>query len=551
MKKYQSVRTIGLSLIAASVLVGCNDDSSTPEVDVVIGLGLQVNYASCSPRILLESRVDRLYKEGSKKDNPIYVVSGKGNPTSVPLCVEGEVARGKTEAKAMRNILMSKYQVPSDKILLEEESTDTITNATYVKELLDEKVYSNAFNIRSYTLVTSNYHMHRGGAGNDSSAPFYFNEEFGEGTFVEGENTFESSIIDNESIWSVEFTNNAGWDTTTDKRIAADIDGDGRADAVGFQSNEVLVGYSNGTNSFGYQQTLTSNFLPSTGNWEEAHYRTAADINGDGKDELIGFGNDGVYVAGEASGYEPVQWSSDFGSENGWTKQRHVYQMVDLNNDGKADIVAFGEDGVYVAYAEEGSFSAASKVLSNYGSTHTVLGATSGETYQDSLTKYLRLAGDVTGNGYADIVIFGVDAIYVAENTGDKFLEAKAWLGPETDEEGNHASFIEGWDNQDHYRGLADMNNNGKMDIITVGNKDITVAHSTGERFEHLNGVWFYTTENRHNDENTQGWNQFTTNSGWNAANSVRVFADVTGNGLPDIVGFSHDAVYVGASVAQ
>ncbi|WP_019614623.1 ElyC/SanA/YdcF family protein [Psychromonas ossibalaenae] len=553
----KKIRALSLSLITISLLSACNNDETIineetiADADIVIGLGLQVNYASCSPRLLLESRVDRLYLEGSKKENPLYVVSGKGNPTSVPLCVEGEVATDKTEAGAMRDILMSKYSVPEDQILLEEESTDTVTNAAYVKELLDEKVRNREFIVQSYTLVTSNYHMHRGGAGNDSSAPYYFNNEFGADTFVEGENTFESTIIDNESVWTQQFTNSAGWVVNQDVRTAADINGDGKADAVGFQAGSVYADYSNGSSQFEDKVLLTDNFLPAAGSWTAADYRTTADINGDGKAELIGFAGDGVYVASAANNYQAELWTADFASDDGWTAERHVYQMQDMNDNGKADIVAFGEDGVYVAYAEDGKFGPMHKYSEQFGATAIVNGSEDGHDFASSLTQYLRLAGDVTGNGYPDAVIFGADAIYVAENNGTEFSEAKAWLGPETDEEGNHASFIDGWDNADHYRGLADMNGNGRSDIVTIGNKDVVIAHSTGERFEHLNGVWSYTTENRHNDENDLGWHQFTKNVGWSGTNSVRVFADVTGSGIPDLIGFYEDNVYTAISVAH
>jgi hypothetical protein len=42
--------------------------------------------------------------------------------------------------------------------------------------------------------------------------------------------------------------------------------------------------------------------------------------------------------------------SSSFGTDNGWTSQNtYPRELAEINGDGRADIVAFGSNGVYVA----------------------------------------------------------------------------------------------------------------------------------------------------------------------------------------------------------
>ncbi len=82
--------------------------------------------------------------------------------------------------------------------------------------------------------------------------------------------------------------------------------------------------------------------------------RTVGDVNFDGRDDLIGFGLDGVYVAlSNGASFESVsKWSSSFDLSHGWTVSQFVRTVGDVNNDGKADLVGFGLDGVYIGTAK-------------------------------------------------------------------------------------------------------------------------------------------------------------------------------------------------------
>ena len=48
---------------------------------------------------------------------------------------------------------------------------------------------------------------------------------------------------------------------------------------------------------------------------------------------------------------------ADFGVNSGWSIDRHLRIMSDVTGDGRTDVVAFGNDGVYVAVAAgDGTF---------------------------------------------------------------------------------------------------------------------------------------------------------------------------------------------------
>src|SRR5688572_17681618 len=163
-----------------------------------------------------------------------------------------------------------------------------------------------------------------------------------------------------------------GWRVERHPRFLADITGDGRADIVGFGGAGVYVALSNGDGTFGPIQRVIDNFAYGSGGWRvERHPRFLADINGDGRADIVGFGGAGVYVAlsngdGTFQGIQRVidNFAYDAG---GWRIERHPRFLADITGDGRADIVGFGGIGVYVALSNgDGTFGPIQRVIDNF-----------------------------------------------------------------------------------------------------------------------------------------------------------------------------------------
>ena len=75
----------------------------------------------------------------------------------------------------------------------------------------------------------------------------------------------------------------------------------------------------------------------------------------------------GYYVAlSIGSGFGAVrQWTNVFDLSHGWTVAQFVRTVGDVNGNGKADLVGFGLDGVYVALSTGTGFGAVSQWTSD------------------------------------------------------------------------------------------------------------------------------------------------------------------------------------------
>ncbi|GFH61755.1 VCBS repeat-containing protein [Chaetoceros tenuissimus] len=157
---------------------------------------------------------------------------------------------------------------------------------------------------------------------------------------------------------------NRGWRIEKHVRLLADVNGDGKPDIVGFPNSGVVVTLS--TPSYGFETPtyMLTGVMGYDHGWRvEYHPRFVEDVNGDGRADIIGFYNDGVYVSySESTGFTPpVKMYNDFGNSTGWTVEDHPRFVTDMNGDGKADLVAFGNYDVYVAFANDNGFGAKKK----------------------------------------------------------------------------------------------------------------------------------------------------------------------------------------------
>jgi hypothetical protein len=196
------------------------------------------------------------------------------------------------------------------------------------------------------------------------------------------------------------FTKGSGeWTAEDHPRMMADVDGDGLDDIVGFAGAGVSVRLSS-EKKF---TTLSGYYGKSddAGGWStDSHIRTMADVNGDGLSDIVGFGSAGVsYALSKGDSFaSPVSWVKKYGSSSGWEVGRHPRMLADVDGDGKADIVAFGDSRVYVTLGSGEAFES----LGAYGAD---------SSWADK--RFDRAMADVNGDGLADIVGIGLDSAQI------------------------------------------------------------------------------------------------------------------------------------------
>ncbi|WP_162231101.1 FG-GAP-like repeat-containing protein [Leucobacter musarum] len=294
----------------------------------------------------------------------------------------------------------------------------------------------------------------------------------------------------------------------------SDVNGDGLPDAVGFGSNGITVALRS-KSGFGAAKSWGSGFGTSTG-WSVAEYpRTLVDVNGDGRADVVGFGTDGVYVStSTGSGFTtPKLWVSGFGYGSGWSAKYHPRTLADVNGDGLPDVVGIASDGVYVAINTGKSFKAMSRWTTSYTTA-----------WGWSVADTPRWLEDVNGDGKDDIVGITKEGVYVSLSTGTGFSGAKLW----------NAGFgaNAGWSGKSHPRMLADVNGDGRPDVVGFASDGAYVALNTGSSFSAM----------------TRWAAGFGTASGWLVGKHPRTLADINGDGRADVVGFDESGVTVALS---
>jgi hypothetical protein len=283
--------------------------------------------------------------------------------------------------------------------------------------------------------------------------------------------------------------------------LTADVNGDGKADAVGFNATNQYVMLSNGS-GFGPPTLWSGNAFYGT------EGTVMGDVNGDHKADAIGFNTNNTYVMlSSGSGFgPPLEWSTAglhgaFGTVSG-----------DVNGDGKADVVAFNATNQYVMLSNGSGFGPPTLWSGNafYGTQGTVLGDVNGDGKADAIGfntnntyvmistgsgfgpplewsstgfdgTYGTYAGDVNGDGKADVVAFNAENQYVMLSNGTAFGQSILWSGN---------AFYGTFGTM-----MADVNGDGKSDCVGYNATNAYVELSEvpgGDVFAPGNVGWFY-----------------------------------------------------------
>ncbi|MGW5118227.1 FG-GAP-like repeat-containing protein [Streptomyces noursei] len=269
-----------------------------------------------------------------------------------------------------------------------------------------------------------------------------------------------------------------GWLADRHPRFLADTTGDGRLDLVGCHDDGVWVSLQDEEGTFapiGDEPVLRAfGHDEKAGGWlADKHPRFLGDTTGDGRLDLVGCHDDGVWVSlqdEEGTFADPLYVLDAFGVDQGWgTVEEHPRFLLRTTGGGSLDLVGFGPQGVVVSRGRgDGTFGPAKLVLNDFGLAQ---GWTSG--------KHLRFLGDVTGDGNPDVVGFGDEGVWVSHSRGDGTFEQAQLVcsGFGYNEDSG------GWRVDRHPRFLADITGDGRVDIVGFGGPRVYVARNLFRRF--------------------------------------------------------------------
>jgi hypothetical protein len=332
---------------------------------------------------------------------------------------------------------------------------------------------------------------------------------------------------------------------------AGDVNGDGYADyLVGGSSadNSVFVVYGDasglGANFSGGTIASTKGFkFYSAASQVGIYLSGVGDVNGDGFDDVMlastatsgltyvvygGVSNSGVTT--DASGNIPTsagfKITGSANSDLGYS----VSGAGDVNGDGIADLIfgAMGTNSAYVMYGQAGN-------RTNFNLSGGVIAATEGFEIEgavgSALGRAVSSAGDVNGDGLADVIVSGEDkVIYVVYgktngltlNLSSKTIAAEA--GFKITSSQNPSEF--GW----KVASAGDVNGDGLADIL-VSSKSTNSAYVV---FGNATGTALV-IDGSGNIADGRGF-QIKSNSDIYFGNTVSSAGDVNGDGLSDII---------------
>jgi hypothetical protein len=241
---------------------------------------------------------------------------------------------------------------------------------------------------------------------------------------------------------------------------SADINGDGVEDQLG-RANTGMEAWGFKAASRSWVRGASNGPFSDADGWDDAKYYAtihSADIDGDGVDELLGRGWDGMIVFQFDSSWlvwDMVASGGPFPDALGYDEAKYyaTIHSADIDGDGVDELLGRGWDGMYVF-----RYNAASNSWDMVASNGPFRDA---EGYDEAKYYATIHSADIDGDGKDELLGRGLDGMYVFRyNAASNSWDMVASNGPFPD--------ALGWDDAKHYATIhsADINGDGRDELL-------------------------------------------------------------------------------------
>jgi hypothetical protein len=269
---------------------------------------------------------------------------------------------------------------------------------------------------------------------------------------------------------------------TTHRVTGDDFNGDQKGDFLTRDASGNMQVWTSGGTVESSTASLSSYYTDSAG-WNNASRIFAMDFDGDGKTDLLARGYNGGFDVDLSNGSAPLLnhgFTTTLSDVNGWNAVNRLFP-ADVNGDGKWDLVARQTDGTFQLWLSNGS------ILTNAGSFTTSYTDTAG--YGAGNRFYFL---DVNGDSKSDFIVRGANGSFdVWTSNGTTYSNTSGITASYSDSAGYATGnyFLMGDLDGDHRGDMLVRHSDGTFDVWISNGTNLTMSTSFTSYFTDTGGA--------------------------------------------------------------